>query len=86
MSSQNKALLLESKQGKFVVESIPNYVPGPGQLLVKVEATALNPVDWKIQSYGLWVEDYPFIAGTDAAGSVEQVGEGVTGFSKGDKV
>lgn len=86
MPSEQKALLLESKQGPFAVGTVSKYVPGPGELLVKVEATALNPVDWKIQAYGIFIEEYPTILGTDAAGLVEEIGEGVTGFTKGDRV
>jgi hypothetical protein len=53
----------------------------------KISATALNPADWKIQKYGpFFIENYPAILGTDSAGVVEAVGEGVTAFKKGDKV
>ena len=59
---------------------------GSGEILVKIHATALNPVDWKIQVYNFFIEQYPAILGTDSAGTVEELGEGVTGFAKGDKV
>jgi NADPH:quinone reductase-like Zn-dependent oxidoreductase len=49
-------------------------------------ATALNPVDWKMQKYGVLQESYPALFGEDVAGVVEQVGEGVTAFKKGDRV
>ncbi|GLB40684.1 putative alcohol dehydrogenase GroES-like domain [Lyophyllum shimeji] len=84
--SAQQALLLESKQGKFVVGSRPIPKPGPGEILVKLRATALNPVDWKIQKYGIFITEFPAVLGTDGAGEVEQVGEGVTNFSKGDRV
>ncbi|KAK7438618.1 hypothetical protein VKT23_017951 [Stygiomarasmius scandens] len=86
--SQQKALLLESKQGSFVVSTtFPKPTSAPaGELLVKIQAAALNPVDWKIQAIGIFVENYPAVLGTDIAGDVEDVGEGVTGFSKGDRV
>ncbi|KAI0692524.1 GroES-like protein [Cytidiella melzeri] len=85
MSTQ-KALLLLEKQGSYAVRDIEVYKPGPGELLVEIKATALNPVDWKIQSSGYFLTDYPAILGTDAAGVVKEVGEGVTGFAVGDKV
>ncbi|KAG5349727.1 hypothetical protein C0989_002158 [Termitomyces sp. Mn162] len=85
-TTTQKALLLESKQGKFVVGSRDIPKPGPGELLVKVLATGLNPVDWKIQKYGIFVTEFPAVLGTDLAGTVEVVGEGVTSFKKGDRV
>ena len=84
--STHKALLLLEKQGDYAVRDIPTPKPGPGELLVEVKATGLNPVDWKIQAFGLFAEKYPAILGLDATGTVEAVGEGVTAFKKGDHV
>lgn len=84
--SQQKVLYLTKKHGSFEVHTANVLKPGPGQILVKVEATALNPVDWKIQKYDIYVKEYPAILGADAAGTVEELGEGVTGFAKGDRV
>ncbi|KAJ6576889.1 chaperonin 10-like protein [Mycena vulgaris] len=86
MTDTQKALLLESKQGPFVLGTRPIPTPGAGDLLVKIHAAGLNPVDWKIQAYGFAVSDYPAVLGTDIAGEIESVGEGVEGFQKGDRV
>jgi NADPH:quinone reductase-like Zn-dependent oxidoreductase len=87
MSTKQQALWLESKQGKFVVGSRVIPKAAPGELLVKVKAAALDPVDWKIQQGIFSLSDtYPMVLGTDIAGDVEEVGEGVTKFSKGDRV
>lgn len=86
MSSENQALFLESKFAKFTLRPNKTPKPGPGELLVKIEVAGLNPVDWKIQKLGWFVEDYPAIIGTDIAGIVEEVGQGVHGFVKGDRV
>jgi len=87
MSSQKqKALFLESKQGRFVVGERDVPKPSKGQLLVKIHAAALNPVDYKIQQTGVFVEKFPAILGVDMAGVVEDVGEGIQGFVTGDKV
>ncbi|KAF8343628.1 GroES-like protein [Amanita rubescens] len=81
-----KALLLKSAKGPFTVETIDTPRPGPGEILVKVQATSLNPVDWKIQKYGSIVNKYPAVVGIDPAGDVEELGEGVMGVSTGDRV
>ncbi|RDB28572.1 Enoyl reductase LovC [Hypsizygus marmoreus] len=83
---QHKALFLESKYGEFKVKDRDTPKPGPGELLVRNEAVALNPVEWKIQTYGISIEDYPAILGYDIAGMVEEIGEGVSGYLKGDRV
>ncbi|KAJ7795074.1 chaperonin 10-like protein [Mycena olivaceomarginata] len=84
MSQQ--ALVLESKQGPFVLSTRPIPAPGKGELLVKVRAAGLNPVDWKIQAYGVFIERFPAVLGSDIAGEVEGVGEGVGTFNRGDRV
>ena len=53
--SSQKVLFLESKLGQFAVRSAEVPIPGPSDVLVKVEATALNPLDWKIQAQGAFV-------------------------------
>ncbi|KAI5120695.1 hypothetical protein M0805_007658 [Coniferiporia weirii] len=85
--AQQKALFLQTPvNGKWVIgpKDIPK--PGPGELVVKIHATALNPVDWKIRARNFFVEKYPVILGSDSSGTVEEVGESVQGFAKGDRV
>lgn len=81
-----KALLLESKQGQFVVRQREIPTPGSGQLLVKVYGTALNNIDWKVQQSGAHVDVYPAILGSDIAGEVVEVGHGVTSYKRGQRV
>jgi len=81
-----KALLLEEKFGKFIVGTRPVPKPGPGEVLVKVKAAALNPVDWKAHKLGRFLEIFPAVLGTDIAGDVEELGEGVIDFQKGDRI
>ncbi|KIK55211.1 hypothetical protein GYMLUDRAFT_231149 [Collybiopsis luxurians FD-317 M1] len=85
MSTQH-ALILEGKQQPFVISKRLIPQAAPGELVVKVEAVALNPVDWKIQSSGFIVSSYPAVLGTDIAGDIEQVGEGVKRWEKGDRI
>ncbi|KAG1821779.1 chaperonin 10-like protein [Suillus subaureus] len=86
MSSQQKALFLSRKQGNFELGSRSIPSPETGQLLVKIQSAALNPVDYKIKDTGTIVTDYPAVLGIDIAGVVEEVGEGVENFCKGDRV
>ncbi|RDX49053.1 GroES-like protein [Lentinus brumalis] len=86
MAAQQKALFLEAIQGPLTVRETDVPAPGPGELLVKVQAAALNPIDWMIQAFGVFVETYPAIIGSDGAGTVVGVGEGVASFSIGDRV
>jgi 2-desacetyl-2-hydroxyethyl bacteriochlorophyllide A dehydrogenase len=63
--------------------------PKPDQLLVKVYASSVNPVDWKIRSGQLQFltgYNFPLVLGFDIAGEVVEVGESVTRFQPGDKI
>ena len=60
---------------------------GPGELLVQIVATSVNPVDAKIRAGGAWAGiSTPAILGYDAAGIITAVGPGVTSFHVGDEV
>ena len=61
-------------------------VPGEFDLLVRVEAVSVNPVDTKVRAPRPQQEDPPRVLGYDAAGVVEAVGAGVTGVRPGDAV
>jgi NADPH:quinone reductase len=69
------------------VGELPRPVPGPGQVLLRVHAVALNPIDLYIRS-GLvpMPLSFPYIIGCDVAGSIEETGAGCTRFQKGDRV
>jgi NADPH:quinone reductase-like Zn-dependent oxidoreductase len=63
--------------------------PGPGQVLVRVIASSVNPVDWKLASGRLRLfmpVKLPFVPGFDVAGDIVELGRGVTGYSVGDRV
>jgi NADPH:quinone reductase-like Zn-dependent oxidoreductase len=86
MSTQ-QALWLPGVGQDFVVGEREIDAPGPGELLVKLISTAVNPLDWKAQETAFFfVESFPAILGEEAAGIVEAVGEGVTNFKNGDRV
>ncbi len=64
--------------------------PGPGEVLVRVTAAGVNPIDWKTRAgaglYDNFDPSAPMILGWDVAGIVETVGAGVTRFREGDRV
>ena len=69
------------------LEEVPDPNPGQGQLLVRVKATGVNPVDTYIRSGAYAAKpQLPYTPGADAAGVVEAVGAGVTGVVAGDRV
>jgi NADPH:quinone reductase-like Zn-dependent oxidoreductase len=60
--------------------------PAPTEVLVRVRAAGVNPVDWKTRARGGFLGQPPFTVGWDVAGVVEEVGFGVTRFVPGDRV
>ncbi|GMN50245.1 hypothetical protein TIFTF001_019399 [Ficus carica] len=67
---------------------VPVPTPKKDEILLKFEAAALNPFDWKIQNgiRPFYPRKFPHIPGTDVAGEVVEVGQGVQKFKAGDKV
>lgn len=65
---------------------VPVPEPGPGEVLVRVHAASLNPVDWKLCTGAVPWWDGPHIVGLDAAGVVERIGPGVENVAPGDRV
>ena len=69
----------------LVVEQVPRPTTGEGEVLVRVHAAGVNPVDWKMRR-GMMKVPLPRTAGVDLAGVVESVGQGVTGLQPGQAV
>ncbi|KAH8074797.1 GroES-like protein [Cristinia sonorae] len=87
--SQQQALAILKQNGGWGLITTDVDQPGPGEVLIRVEAAALNPADWKIQAiaeYSKFVQEYPAILGTDSAGVVVALGDGVTNVAVGDRV
>jgi len=78
-------LPIDDPQSLLDVE-LPTPVPGAHDLLVRVEAVSVNPVDTKVRSPKPLIETQPKVLGYDAAGTVETVGDSVDGFQPGDRV
>jgi NADPH2:quinone reductase len=68
------------------VEDVERPEAGHGDLLVRVEAAGINPVDTYFREGEYPVPELPWTPGSDAAGVVEAVGAGVEGFETGDRV
>ncbi|MFD0785565.1 alcohol dehydrogenase catalytic domain-containing protein, partial [Micromonospora azadirachtae] len=83
-----RAVLLKEFGGPLLLEEIETPAPGPGQVLVKVAASGVNPLDTKIRK-GKAAHArtrLPAVLGMDLAGVVAEVGREVTGFAPGDEV
>src|SRR5579863_4975000 len=86
-----KAIVVYQYGGPEVLkfENYPDPVPGPGEVLVRVAAASVNPVDCKRRA-GLTKDFYPMhfpgLIGIDMSGAVIKTGPGVEGFSAGDRV
>jgi len=85
-----KAVIAERYGGPEVLElaDVPAPQVGPNGVLVRVHASSVNPVDWKLRKgmlSGLWKLRFPVIWGCDLSGVVEQVGSAVTFFKPGDE-
>jgi NADPH2:quinone reductase len=82
-----KAIRINATGGSDVMklEEVPTPKPGKGQLLVKLAAAGLNYID-TYQRSGLYKLPLPFTPGNEGAGTVEAVGEGVSGFKAGEPV
>lgn len=86
-----KAIVVQQYGGPEVLqfEDYPDPVPGPGEVLVRVAAASVNPIDYKRRA-GLTKDFYPLqfpgLIGVDVAGTVAGLGPAVEGFSAGDRV
>jgi NADPH:quinone reductase-like Zn-dependent oxidoreductase len=86
-----RAIAMQRFGGPEVLElvDLPTPTAGPGEVLVRIVATSVNPVDWKIREGFLQKglpHRFPVVPGWDAAGIVEATGEGARRFSRGDAV
>ncbi|MFD8009690.1 NADP-dependent oxidoreductase [Streptomyces sp. NPDC058955] len=87
-----EAILFEEFGGPEVLRHTTDAevpVPGPGEVRLRVAAAGVNPMDWKVRR-GLLEEffptTFPAVPGIEVAGTVDAVGEGVTGLAVGDEV
>ena len=86
-----KAVRIHNYGGPEVLkyEAARRPQPGKGEVLIRVHATSVNPIDWKVRAG--YMKDFiphsfPLILGWDVSGVIEEVGAGVSQFKKGDEV
>jgi NADPH:quinone reductase-like Zn-dependent oxidoreductase len=84
--SNSAAWIKSIKANPLVVDSAPLPNPSANEVVIHNSAVSINPVDWKIQDYGAFVQSYPNVLGTDVAGVIHSVGSAVTRFKPGDRV
>jgi NADPH:quinone reductase-like Zn-dependent oxidoreductase len=88
----SRAVMYETFGGPEVLElrEVPEPHAGAGEVRVRVAAVGLNPMDWVLSSMPEMAQQFgitlPSGFGTDFAGTVDEVGEGVSGFAVGDRV
>jgi len=83
-----RAYIVNEPNGPFLAIDIPRPVPAAGEVLVKVHASGVNPLDIKIRAAKAphAQQALPAVLGIDMAGVIEEVGEYVTSFRVGDEV
>ncbi|TAQ87226.1 hypothetical protein B7494_g4450 [Chlorociboria aeruginascens] len=83
----NQAAWLPTERAR-AVQVGPGPKPNPGELevVIRVAYAAVNPTDWKMQDEPYFKFEYPFIFGTDVAGTIVQLGSSVTRFKVGQRV
>lgn len=79
-ATYNRAAWIHEKGGALTVGPSEIVQPGPGEILVQNHAWGINPIDWKIQAFGVMLDKYPAIFGFDIAGEVVAFGEQVKNF------
>src|SRR2546427_12745741 len=82
-----KAILVKAPGGPDALEylDVPQPTPGPGQVLVKIDAVGVNFID-VYQRTGQYRVATPFVAGQEAGGTVAALGTGVSGLKVGHRV
>jgi NADPH:quinone reductase-like Zn-dependent oxidoreductase len=87
MSPKNVAAwALRAQQRPLVVSNAPYTTPPRNHVVIKALDVAVNPIDWILQDDDLFHLTYPTVLGSDVAGEVAEVGDGVQDFRIGERV
>ncbi|KAJ5709783.1 hypothetical protein N7493_010074 [Penicillium malachiteum] len=83
---KNQAAWLTKAGSPLEVRAAPLPEAGPGELVIKNAAVAINPLDCHMQDSGVFIQQWPAIFGCDVAGEVYEIGKDVERFKTGDRV
>lgn len=86
LPASHKAAVVPAPGAKTTVAERSLPALASGEVAIKITATAINPVDWKMRDYKVFIEQYPAMLGSDAAGIIAAVGPDVTHLHVGDRV
>ena len=84
--TQHNALLLPSVGADLAIQTVDAHTPDAGEILVRIEIAAINPLDWMMHESGLYLTQFPATLGCDACGVIVQVGPNITNRSVGERV
>src|SRR2546430_7904301 len=90
-SQTMKSIRIHNYGGPEVLlcEDAPRPQPQAGEVLIRVHAAGVNPIDWKVREGHMkdfWSHKFPLILGWDLSGVVEELGRGVSRFKRGNEV
>lgn len=81
-----RAFAIDRFGSSGTLHELPTPIPEVGEVLVRVTAAGVNPIDWKVAEGEAGARRFPFVLGQDFAGVVERVGSGVRRVSPGDRL
>lgn len=82
----NQAAYLDGKGQTLRVADAELPKPNADEVIIKNHAIAINPVDWKVQDSGMFIQKWPVVLGCDVSGEIHDIGSNVKNFKKGDRV
>ncbi|KAF3054655.1 hypothetical protein CFAM422_013373 [Trichoderma lentiforme] len=65
-----KACVVNEPKAKYTILDRSLNAPGDNEVVIKITATAVNPVDWKMRNCDAFITEYPAVLGSDAAGII----------------
>jgi NADPH:quinone reductase-like Zn-dependent oxidoreductase len=84
--SSFKAAIIQEKGSRHTIAQRHPKDLGADEVGIRITATAVNPVDWKVRDSSAFLKTYPAVLGSDAAGTIVAVGQDVSNFAVGDRV